>query len=149
MTKRLKAYIRRTVLASATEYAYPAKRRTKESTAAAFRDAMHGTDSGWWHDLIYTKDVLDLFNRYRLDVVQAIQEYLAETGADASQAVMRGDSITYADMLAAGARRWTWADYTAPDHSARQDGAMAACLAIRFAVEYLTGEVAGDMGVDA
>lgn len=109
---------------------------------------MHGTDSGWWHDLIYTKDVLDLFNRYRLDVVRALREYLAETGVDASQAVMRGDDITFTDMLAACARRWTWSDYTSPDHSAAQDGAMAATAAIRFAVEYLTGEVANDLGVE-
>lgn len=70
--KRLKAYIRRTVLASATEYAYPRKRRTAESTASAFRDAANGTDTGWWSDLIYTADVLDLFNRYRGDVRAAI-----------------------------------------------------------------------------
>jgi len=149
MTRRLKAYIRRTVLASATEYAYPAKRRTKDSTLNAFRDAMHGTDSGWWHGLIYTADVLQLFNRYRSDVAAAIQDYLNETGGEASQPVMRDDSTTYADMLAACARRWTWDDYTAPDHSRRQNGATAACLAIRFAVEFLTGEVASELGVEA
>lgn len=148
MTRRIKAYIRRTVLACATEGAYPAKRRTKESTLCAFRDSMHGTDTGWWNDLIYTKDVLDMFNRYRSDVAQAIVEYLSETGAEASQPVLRDDTTTYADMLAACSRRWTWDDYTAADYSYRNNGAMAAALAIRFAVEYLTGEVASELGVE-
>lgn len=61
---RLNAYVRRTILASATEYAYPKKRRTKESTKSAFHDALHGTDTGWWNDLIYTRDVFALFNRH-------------------------------------------------------------------------------------
>jgi hypothetical protein len=121
---RLRAYVRRTVLASAREYAYPAKRRTVDSTRSAFRDAMHGTDTGWWSDLIYTRDVLALFNRHRSDVADTIREYLADTGADASQHVKQGDNERRAVI------------------------ASATCLAISFAVEFLTGEVASEMGVD-
>lgn len=148
MTRRLKAYIRRTVLSSATEGAYPAKRRTKESTISAFRDAMHGTDTGWWNDLIYTQDVLAMFNRYRSDVADAIRDYLDETGVPSSQEVTRDDKTTFADMLASCAKRWTWEDYTADDYTRRNNGAVAATLAIRFAVEYLTGEVASDLNIE-
>lgn len=147
---RLKAYIRRTVLASATEYAYPRKRRTAESTLAAFRDAANGTDTGWWHDLIYTADVLDLFNRYRGDVRAAVLDYMRETGVttDATLNRDRDDPITPCDIIAATARRQTWADYTNGENRTRQAEAMAAAFGIRFAVEHLVSDVAASLGVE-
>lgn len=148
MPTRLKAYIRRTVLASATEYAYPKKRRTPESTMSAFRDASHGTDTGWWNDLIYTVDRLRLFNRYRLDVLAAIQDYLDQSGQEASAEVKRDDKTTFVDLLACCAHRWTWEDYTSDDYTARNNGATAATLAICFAIEYLISDVAYSCGVE-
>lgn len=150
---KLKAFIRATVLEKARDYAHPAKRRTHESTLSAFRDAAHGVDSGWWNDLIYTVDRLRLFNRYRLDVLAAIQDYLAETGQSASDVVNpRGhsdtDKITFVDMVAACARRWTWEDYISDDYSPRNNGATAATLALAFAVEYLLSSVAADCGCE-
>mgnify|MGYP000573668144 CR=1 FL=1 len=47
MANNFKAYVKRTILESAREYA-GGNRRTKESTKGAFMDALHGTDSGWW-----------------------------------------------------------------------------------------------------
>jgi len=145
MTQRLKAYIRRTVLASATEYAYPKKRRTPESTKSAFRDYAHGTDTGCWHDLIYTVDVLNMFNRYRSDIAGAIADYLDQTGESANSKVIRDDDVTFADMLIACAKRkrMTFDMYRDSDKDA-----YAAQLAIRFACEYLLSDVAAECGVE-
>lgn len=146
--QRLKAYIRRTVLASATEYAYPRKRRTAESTAAAFRDYAHGTDTGTWSDLIYTRDVLDLFNRYRGDVRAAVLDYLNESGAAMSNPIDRDGNYTAGDIIVASARRQTWADYCGERGDARAKEAEAAAFGIRFACEYLLSDVAASLGVD-
>ena len=148
--QRLKAYIRRTVLASATEYAYPRKRRTAEYTASAFRDAANGTDTGWWNDLIYTKDVLDLFNRYRGDVRAAVLDYLENVGWSESTSLTldRDGNYTPTLIIAATARRQTWADYTGENGDARAKEAEAAAFGIRFAVEYLLSDVASSLGVD-
>jgi hypothetical protein len=145
MTARLKAYIRRTILAAAREYAHPAKRRTKDSTVSAFRDYAHGTDTGCWNDLIYTVDVLNMFNRYRSDVASAIADYLSETGESADSKVVRNDDVTYADMLIACAKRKRM---TFEMYSNNDKDAYSAQLAIRFACEYLLSEVASDCGVE-
>lgn len=148
MTTRLKAYIRRTVLASAAEYAYPRKRRTAESTAAAFRDAANGTDTGWWNDLIYTRDVLDLFNRYRGDVRAAVLDYLDNVGECQSLKLDRNGKYTAAEVIAATGRRQTWDQYIGDCGDARAKEAEAAAFGIRFAVEYLLSDVAASVGVE-
>jgi hypothetical protein len=148
MTNRLKSYMKKTILASATEGAYPAKRRTKESTYSAFRDASQGTDTGWWNDLIYTVDVIDMFNKYRSDVAEAIKDYLDNTGQSASEPVTPRDPTTFADMLVACTGRVTWADYNNGDNPRKQDRAIAGSIAIRFAIEYLISDVAYDCGVE-
>jgi hypothetical protein len=149
MTARLKAYIRRTVLASARDYA-GGKRRTAESTVSAFRDAANGTDTGWWNDLIYTADVLDMFNRYRGDVRAAVLDYLSEVGGGEGVGAFadRDRTYTFADIIAATARRQTWEQYRGDNGDARAKEAEAAAFGIRFAVEYLLSDVASMMGVD-
>lgn len=146
--QRIKAYIRKTVLASATEYARPGKRRTPESTASAFRDYAYGTDTGTWLDLIYTRDVLDLFNRYRGDVRAAVLDYLDNVGEGQALKMDRNGNYTAADIIAATARRQTWADYCGERGDARAKEAEAAAFGIRFACEYLLSSVASDCGVD-
>jgi hypothetical protein len=143
MTNRLKAYIKRTVLASAKEYAYPAKRRTKESTYSAFRDYANGTDTGCWHDLIYTVDVFNMFNRYRSDVAAAIEDFVSECGCNLGDYADRNREYTYAAMLVACSKRRTIEQYHNDDKHAD-----AAQFAIRFACEYLLSDVARDCGVD-
>ncbi|HYD44920.1 MAG TPA: hypothetical protein VEA79_06640 [Phenylobacterium sp.] len=141
LAPRLRAYVRRTILEAARDYAN-AKRRTPESTKAAFMDAMRGTDTGWWNDLIYTADILDRFNRHRSEVRDAIRDFMGETGAGMADPAEHGhDAHTYADLIAATGRRQTWADYTSDD-KARAREADAATLALRFAVEYLAGDLA-------
>ena len=138
---RLTAYCRRVVLEKAVDYAYPKKRRTEDSTKAAFIDAMHGTDTGWWNGLIYTSDVLDLFSRYRSDIRDAVMDFMAETGATLDQAANRDGDISYAEIIAATGRKQTWAHYRSTNDR-RAAEAYAAEFGVRFAVEYLTGNLA-------
>lgn len=144
---RLKAYVRRTMLASAKEYSYPAKRRTIEGTRSMCMDATRGTDTGWWRDMIYNGDVIALFDRYRTDVAAAITEYWRESGMNLAESPysMR-DACSFAEMIASTARRQkprlpeSWADMDAET--------CCAMRAVRCAVEYLAGEVARDLVPD-
>lgn len=138
---RLKAYCRRTVLEAARDYAN-GKRRTKESTESAFRDAMHGTDTGWWNDLIYTAPMLDMASRYRGDIRNAVKEFCSETGASFGDYADRNQEFTWGDVIASTAERRTWDDYTGSNGYAKESEAMALHWGLRFAVEYLTGELA-------
>ena len=136
--QRLTAYCRRTILAAAREYAHPAKRRTPESTQRAFQDAMQGTNTGWWNDLIYTAPMIEMANRYRGDIAAAVRDYLSETGAKLGDACDRDGELTWADVLAATGRRATWADYRGDNGRAKETAAMALHWGLRFAVEYIS-----------
>lgn len=147
MANRLRAYVRRTLLTSARDYS-GGRRRTTESTASACRDAMNGTDTGWWRDLIYTADILDRFNRNRAEVAAVIREFLSETGSAMGDPAQRGhDALTYADLIAATGRRHTFEDYKSND-TARARDAEAAVFALQFAVEFLAGETARELCPD-
>lgn len=150
MATRLKAYIRRTVLDSAREHAYPRKRRTAESTLSAFRDASQGVDTGWWNDLIYTADRLDLFNRYRGDVRSAVKDFLSETGANPLDPLggYGSGAPSAFQVLEATLDRRTWADYIGENGEARAELANAATFGIGFAVEWLISDVAASLGVE-
>lgn len=146
--QRLTAYCRRTVLAAAREYARPAKRRTPESTEFAFRDAMRGTDTGWWNDLIYTAPMIDMANRYRGDIAAAVRDYLSETGEKLASTCDRDGELTWADVLAATGRRATWDDYRGENGRDKETAAMALHWGLRFAVEYITGRLASEYAPD-
>ncbi len=145
---RLKAYVRRTITQAARDDTPNGKRRTQDSTRSACMSAMNGVDTGWWNDMIYTADRLDMFNRYRVDVADTIRDYINETGTNIGDQVRVGDPMTYADMLAATARRWTWQDYTQDDYTPRANGALAATYAIGFAVEVMASDVCRDLCPD-
>ena len=141
MANSLKAYVRRTILESAREGAWPAKRRTAESTRAAFKDAMRGTDTGWWSDLIYTAPMLEMARRYRSDIAAALAEYRDATGESYTFREGHGEpDITAEEILSALMRRkaWTLAEY----HDRPEPG--AALLGLRFAVEWYAGELANE-----
>jgi hypothetical protein len=148
MSNRLKAYVRRTILASATEAAWPAKRRTAETTKVAFMDAMRGTDTGWWSDLIYTAPMLEMAHKYRRDIGQALEEYKDATGEDYTYRDYTSDTEVWASrILSALLRRkaWTFEEYR---EGAEGLGPEAALIGLRFAVEWYAGEVANDIGVE-
>jgi hypothetical protein len=145
---RLRAYVRRYMLEKARDYAYPRKRRTPDSTRSAFRDLMNGTDTGAWSELIYTRDLLDLFNRYRGGTRDAILDLISETGARWDQPAGRGpDAFTYAELICSTTRRQTWDDYTSESEKRARE-ADAATFALRLAVEYLAGDVAAQFCPD-
>lgn len=139
MTNNLKAYVKRTILESAREYA-GGNRRTKESTKGAFMDALHGTDSGWWSDLIYTADMLKMAHKYRRDIAAALDEYRDATGESYIYRDMGRDID--ADMIGAALLRgpYSFSEYHGEgDKAYRADCAL---LGLRFAVEWYAGELA-------
>lgn len=139
MANRLKAYVRRTILEAAREYSYPAKRRTAEGTRNAFMDAMRGTDTGWWRDLIYTAPMLDMAFRYRTDIASAFIEYMEETGERLP--VRHDEGFLEHHAIAACAYPASLADHIGDDGL---EGQLcdARLWGLRFAVEWYAGEMA-------
>lgn len=150
--KRITAYARKTVLTSAREYLPSGKawrgEARKDAIRAAFRDAMHGTDTGWWNELIYNVDVLQLANFYRSDIAACVRDYLSETGEKLSSHCDRDRELTWADVLASTGKRATWADYVGENGRDNETRAMAMAWGIRFAVEYVTGNLAHEYEAD-
>lgn len=109
---------------------------------STFRGAMHGTDTGWWNDLIYTAPMLAMASRYRSDIAAAVRDYLSETGENLGATCDRGGELTWADVLASTARRATWDDYLGEHGRDKETAAMALLWGLRFAVEYITGNLA-------
>ena len=147
MSNRLKAYVRRTMLAAARDYA-PGSRRTKESTRAAFSDAMRGTDSGWWTDLIYTAPMLAMAHRYRRDIATALAEYRDGTGEPYSY---RGYMTGETEADAAGiAGALLGGPYSFEAYKGEVDGGAddLSLLGLRFAVEWYAGEIANELCPD-
>jgi hypothetical protein len=153
---RLKAYVKRTILASATEGAWPAKRRTKESTLAAFRDASRGTDTGWWNDLIWTAGMLEMARKYAADIVTALDEYRDACGMPYAYIARHAtdEDFSAADIALGVAtnrlRRhaFTLSDYHGDKGEGLANAAEACLIGLRFAVEWYAGEVASEMGVE-
>jgi len=140
---RLKSYVRRTILESAREGAWPRRRRTAESTRTAFVDAMRGTDTGWWHDLIYTAPMLEMAHRYRCEIAEALAAYREEVGEPFTY--RNGDEEINEGQILTGLlvkRPWTLAEYQQGHRSGRY--AEGALTGLRFAVEWYAGELARD-----
>lgn len=138
MSNRLKAYVRRTILEAAREYSYPAKRRNAEGTRSAFMDAMRGTDTGWWSDLIYTAPMLAMAHKYRNDIAAALAEYRDATGESFTYRRFGEADIPAEAILSALLRRNAW---TMGDYGERAEPE-AALIGLRFAVEWYAGEIA-------
>lgn len=135
MANALKAYVRRTMLAAARDYA-PGNRRTANSTKSAFQDALNGTDTGWWNDLIYTAPMLQLAHRYRRDIATALAEYRDEVGEPYHR--HNGES---ADAIAIALLR---GPYSFDSYREESEGGPAdlSLLGLRFGVEWYAGQVA-------
>ena len=142
MTTRnaLKSYVRRTILCAATEYSPSGKRRTAESTRSACIDAVRGTDTGWWQDLIYNDDCSRLARRYRRDISTALAEYRGATGEDyvyrTGRLEVRASEICGALLVLPAAVHEDWGAYG------------VATIGLRFAVEWYANEVARDLVPD-
>lgn len=135
----LKSYVRRTMLKAAREYSNTG-RRTAESTRSAFTDAMRGTDTGWWNDLMCTAPMLDMAHRYRRGIALALEEYRDATGE--SYCYRNDDAETTAEsILSALVRNRAWAFEECRD-------AEAALCGLRFAVEWFAAAVAHELCPD-
>lgn len=150
MSNRLKAYARRTLLTAARDYA-PGNRRTADSTRSAIQDAMRGTDTGWWTDLIYTAPMLEMAHKHRRDIAAALAEYRDAAGEPYEWRERNSYDdrvIREADILSAllkARRAYTLADYRRED----DDGpAECALIGLRFAVEWYAGEIARELCPD-
>jgi hypothetical protein len=93
--------------------------------AACLHDAMQGTTSGWCGDLIYFHDIKRLFTEHRMAIVEALTDYEEQVGEFPSDPA---EDFNSAELLKALA-----------GSSMDNDGIlMAACRALRFAVEWET-----------
>jgi hypothetical protein len=150
---RLKAYVRRTILEAERGYR-DGKRRTPESLRSTFIDATRGTDTGWWSDLIYTAPMLEMAHRYRRDIAATFRDYMEQTGEGYGASVGRPeDHLSVGLCIDATSEGIDWNRYNASanapvDRSSREDLLCDAKLfGLRFAVEWLTQEVARDLDV--
>lgn len=146
MSNSLKAYVRRTLLAAARDYS-DTKRRTPESTRSALTDALRGTDTGWWSDLIYTAPMLDMAHRYRRGIALALEAYRDETGEGFVSRDRPSPEVTAESILTALVRNraWTFEEYR---EGPEGRDAEAALLGLRFAVEWYAGEIARELCPD-
>lgn len=150
MSNRLRAYVRRTILAAAREYAGGKRDKAvrEDALRAALIDAMRGTETGWWEDLIYTSPMLAMAHRFRRDIAAALDAYREEAG---EPYVYRPhgalDKRVTADQIAAALLRGA---YTFDDYRREQDGgpAGASLVGLRFAVEWYAHEVARELAPD-
>lgn len=145
MANRLKAYVRRTIMTAARDYA-TGTRRTAESTRSACMDAMRGTNTGWWHDLIYTAPMLTMAHKYRRDIATALEEYRDATGESYTYRDRASDTEIGAAQIAGALLRgpYSFDDYR---HETDDCGIRADCVLIglRFAVEWYAGEIANEL----
>lgn len=110
-------------------------------TEAMTEDALRGTNTGWWCDLIYTAGMLDLHKEHLPAIRQAIAEYEDETGE-----FLRDRDGTYSrhNFHEANSKGWTWQEY-------QQEVipyAECALWCLRFAVEWYAGQIAGELTND-
>lgn len=149
---RLRSYVRRTLLQAARDYS-PNNRRTPDSTRNALMDASRGTDTGWWTDLIYTADMLDMAHRYRNDIATALAEYRDATGEDYTyrENGTSRDEVPASFILFALLRcrkPYSFDQYRDTGATGIGDKADAALIGLRFAVEWYCGEVGRDLCPD-
>ena len=148
--ERLRAYVRRTILAAAPDYLESGKAFRGEARKAAirgaFRDATYGgTVSGWWHDLIYNVDVLRLANYYRRDIASAVRDYCSECGINFGEFADSDQEFTWADVLISTSQRYTMSDYDGSNGGANETECMALMWGLRFAVEYIAGAMESEL----
>lgn len=148
MANRLKSYVKRTLLEAARDYS-PNGRRNAESTRSALTDAMRGTNTGWWTDLIHTAPMLAMAHKYRRDIAAALTEYRDATGENYTYGRRDNDANIDAGMIACALLRgpYSFADYR---HETDDCGIRAnyVLIGLRFAVEWYAGEIASELCPD-
>ena len=152
MTLGLKAYVARTIKEAAKDYTGD----RKERLSGAVRDAAHGTNTGWWNDLIYTADCIRMANRYRRDIGRIVvdmapdqEEGFAASVGGAGRASRPGELPTLGEIAVATRARITFDDYDGTNGLAAERHAEALLAGLRLSVELLVWELASEWGVYA
>jgi hypothetical protein len=137
MTNDLKQYVRDTIMQAAIDYS-DTDIATEKSTREAFTDAMRGTNTGWWNDLIYTAPMLKMAYKHRRDIATALNDYRDATG----ESFTSRDGIT-AETILESLILFSPDDF---DFGDSEDMTDAALLGLCFAVEWFASDVASEMG---
>jgi len=138
MTNDLKEYVRDTIMQAAIDYS-DTDTATEKSTRDAFTDAMRGTNTGWWNDLIYTAPMLKMAYKHRRDIATALNDYRDATG----ESFTSRDGIT-AETILQSLLLFSPDDFDFGD----DDMGDAVLLGLCFAVEWFASDVASEMGVE-
>jgi hypothetical protein len=164
---KLKQYVKRTILASAKEHEqwarcvrkanmarmYTAKEAKAEGLRMAFLDATRGVDTGWWSDLIYTRDVYQMADKNRKAIAEAMTAFLSETGETSWRAAEGTSStdILEACFLALSFKVWEnkTSDQMRLEHGSNAEAMCDALMfGLKLAVEWYAQELASEMGVE-
>jgi hypothetical protein len=137
---------------------YTAKEAKAEGLRIAFTDAIMGADTGWWGDLIYTRDVYRMADRSRKAIAEALDGYLETVGEplrrNRANQTPGAETILTACILAPPFAEWVKPRPLADDgfapgdwnmHERRADALM---FGLKFAVEWYAQELASEMGVE-
>lgn len=139
MTNDLKEYVRDTMAQASIAYS-DTDTATENSTRDAFMDAIRGTSTGWWNDLIYTAPMLKMAHRYRRDIATALGDYRNEIG----HSYISRDGIT-AEIILQSLLSFSPDDF---DFGGDEDMTDTALHGLCFAVEWYCGEIANELGVE-
>ena len=101
-------------------------------------DAMRGTNTGWWNDLIYTADILSLFPSFKKEIVKALASYADATGESVLDTVHIHNDFTAENVMLAMVS-------TQQEIKENETLTVAACWLVRFGVEYETLEYASEL----
>ena len=150
MANKLKAYVLRTIKDAAKGYSGS----QKERIAGAIKDAAHGTDTGWWNDLIYTADCVRMADRYRKDIGQIAAEIAEHQEEGFAASVGRadrhsrpGELPTLGEIAVASLGRTNLAAYNGDKGPIAERHAEALVTGLRLAVEHLVWVIADDLKV--
>jgi hypothetical protein len=155
---KLKAYVKRTILASAKEQTawtrgvrkangarmYTPSEARAEGLRITFTDATRGVNTGWWAGLIYTADVYRMADANRKAIAEALEAYRSEVGD--CYTAPNSDGRDEEAVLQACINAPTFAYWAA--HTDQYECRTAALMhGLKFAVEWYAHELASEMGV--
>ena len=104
-------------------------------------DAMRGTNTGWWNDLIYTADVLSLFPGFKRGIAKALASYSEAIGESILDTVHIHNDFTAEDVMLALVS-------TQDEIKENDTLTRAACWLVSFGVEWSTHEYASQNKIE-
>jgi len=120
----LKAYVKSTINEALTHY---------DDIDAVIADALEGTNSGWWGDLIYYDDIINKFQDFKYGIKEAMKSYAEATGETTLNNDFTTDEIVRT--------------FFATTDELKQDDTLkrAASWLVSFGVEWETHQFANDL----